>query len=432
MARTPDGPEAAIERMVAEAEKTIGWSDENNTKRTKIHEWYNVKFGNPDPSKYAWDWCNGGITYWAFMSGNEAAVTFGAGYAYTVAHANAFRAKGQWTNGAAGIRRGDIVFFDWKKGAGIEHVGLALGDVVNGKVRTIEANTLNVVAHRDRDVSLVAGYGRPKYGGVSAPQPPKEDDGNVAYNPPAFPAGLAPNKAKPSARGLQAALKKAGYMASSIAAADNYGPATQSAVAYFHTLHQSLADGDYDPQIGPKGWDTLHREAYGGAAKPKIPAPAAPATTPSFNEPPANYTRVTYGGKTVNQRTKTLLDRARGAMGLSGQFRLTQGSYNKGVSASAGTHDGGGVVDIDHSGLNVNATLRALRQAGFAAWYRTSAEGFSPHIHACAIGDAQMASGARSQVNAYFRGLNGLANNRADSAPSSVGRPYPKWAERYR
>jgi hypothetical protein len=86
-----------------------------------------------------------------------------------------------------------------------------------------------------------------------------------AYKPPAFPASLAPNKAKPSAVTLQRALKKAGYMPTSVKESPNYGPATQAAVAKFHNAHpQYRAQGvTRDPAIGPKGWAVLFRLAYG-------------------------------------------------------------------------------------------------------------------------------------------------------------------------
>ncbi|MFJ4585335.1 N-acetylmuramoyl-L-alanine amidase [Streptomyces echinatus] len=85
------------------------------------------------------------------------------------------------------------------------------------------------------------------------------------YTPPAFPTGLAPNKAKPSARGLQRALKAAGYLSTSVPEADNYGPQTQAGVARFHNAHPTYraAGKSYDPAIGPKGWAYLHRLAYG-------------------------------------------------------------------------------------------------------------------------------------------------------------------------
>lgn len=149
---------------------------------------------------------------------------------------------------------------------------------------------------------------------------------------------------------------------------------------------------------------------------------------PASDEPAHDYGRTTYGGKTVNKRTRDMLVTAASVFGS--HFGLTQGSYNRGVSASAGTHDGGGVVDINVDGMTSakrNALVLALRRAGFAAWLRTPAQGFSYHIHANAIGDREMASLAKSQVQSYFNGRNGLAGNGYDGTP----RPHPPWANRY-
>lgn len=96
-----------------------------------------------------------------------------------------------------------------------------------------------------------------------APKPPKPSAGK--YVPPAYPNGIAPNKARPSARQLQAALQATGYMPRSVTRADNYGPQTQRAVAKFHAAHPQYKDRGkrVDVSIGPKGWTALHRQAYG-------------------------------------------------------------------------------------------------------------------------------------------------------------------------
>lgn len=134
--------------------------------------------------------------------------------------------------------------------------------------------------------------------------------------------------------------------------------------------------------------------------------------------------RVSRDGKTLNQRTLDMLERAEARLGY--RLRIIQGSYNTGVGASAGTHDGGGAIDVSVSGINVSKTILALRQCGFAAWYRTSAQGpWSPHIHAIAVGDSDMSSGARQQVSAYYAGRNGLASNGADDGPRL--NPIPVW-----
>ncbi|MET9923338.1 MULTISPECIES: N-acetylmuramoyl-L-alanine amidase [unclassified Streptomyces] len=85
------------------------------------------------------------------------------------------------------------------------------------------------------------------------------------YVPPVFPTGLTPGRKSPSARRLQRALKAGGFMSQGIPEADNYGPATQAAVARFHQAHPAYrATGrHYDPAIGPRGWAALHTIAYG-------------------------------------------------------------------------------------------------------------------------------------------------------------------------
>ena len=129
--------------------------------------------------------------------------------------------------------------------------------------------------------------------------------------------------------------------------------------------------------------------------------------------------QVTYHGKTLNTRTKAMLVAAEGKAGF--QVSLTQGSYNPGgVDASAGTHDGGGAMDISVSGMSSttrNTLLKALRNVGFAAWYRTPAEGFEYHIHAEAISDPDLSSGAQHQTGDYYLGMNGLAGRGADDGP---------------
>ncbi|AKU18611.1 peptidoglycan-binding protein [Luteipulveratus mongoliensis] len=127
--------------------------------------------------------------------------------------------------------------------------------------------------------------------------------------------------------------------------------------------------------------------------------------------------KTTMDGKTVNTRTAAMVKAAEKKGGLN--LVLTQGEYNPGgVDASAGTHDGGGAIDISVNNLNSrSAAVKALRQVGFAAWERTPAQGFDPHIHAVAISDTDMAPGAQAQIGDYYKGLNGLAGHGEDNGP---------------
>ncbi|WP_461121110.1 peptidoglycan-binding domain-containing protein [Saccharothrix stipae] len=139
--------------------------------------------------------------------------------------------------------------------------------------------------------------------------------------------------------------------------------------------------------------------------------------------------RVTYRGALMNTRTKAMLVEAERLLGRS--LTITQGSYNPGgVPGSAGTHDGGGALDISVSGMTATtrtAVTKALRQVGYAAWVRTPAQGFDYHIHAIALGDPDQSSGAQHQSGDYYLGLNGLANRGPDDGP--VVTPKRTWEE---
>jgi peptidoglycan hydrolase-like protein with peptidoglycan-binding domain len=136
--------------------------------------------------------------------------------------------------------------------------------------------------------------------------------------------------------------------------------------------------------------------------------------------------KVTYGTKTrsatVNARTRAMLRAAARNLGKGCVLGLSQGSYNAGgVAASAGTHDGGGAVDVsvqEICGKNPDRVVRALRTVGFAAWHRFPSQGFdSEHIHAIAVSDPDLSGGARDQVADYYNGKNGLASHAADDGP---------------
>lgn len=120
--------------------------------------------------------------------------------------------------------------------------------------------------------------------------------------------------------------------------------------------------------------------------------------------------RTTYGGKAMNVRTKAMIQNAEKV--AKTRFSITQGSFSNSVGASAGTHSGGGAVDL---GPAKDSVVGAMRASGFAAWRRTPAEGFSPHIHGIAVGDPTASPQAKAQVSSFFAGRNGLANNGPDT-----------------
>lgn len=132
--------------------------------------------------------------------------------------------------------------------------------------------------------------------------------------------------------------------------------------------------------------------------------------------------RVSYNGAQMNVRTMRMLKNAEKLFGAA--FRVTQGSYSNSVGASAGTHSGGGVLDIAQTS---DKAVGALRASGFAAWARTRKEGFSPHIHAVAVGDKTLSGAAKRQVDSFFAGKNGLANNGPDTYKGGMAGGSGKW-----
>jgi peptidoglycan hydrolase-like protein with peptidoglycan-binding domain len=130
--------------------------------------------------------------------------------------------------------------------------------------------------------------------------------------------------------------------------------------------------------------------------------------------------RVARDGYVVDARTEAMLEEAEAALGRT--LTLDQGSYNPGGDpTSAGTHDGGGVVDINVKGMTAKtrrSVAKALRIVGFAAWVRNPNQGDWPwHIHAVAISDTDLSTPAQHQVGDYYLGLNGLANRAPDDGP---------------
>lgn len=182
-------------------------------------------------------------------------------------------------------------------------------------------------------------------------------------------------------------------------------------------------------------YDRTVRMVRSELSKGRTPAAARRAVFAHWKirAPQRDYSRVWFRGATVNRYTAELMLRAEAhskAMGGPNVLSLYQGSYSTSVAASGGTHDGGGAIDVRLTGMTsaeVRKAVKALRVAGFAAWYR-GPPSFVPHIHAIAIGDGDASPAAKAQVGDYRRGRDGLAYSRPDPDYHYAGRPIPNWA----
>ena len=243
---------SGVEAMIRSMEKHLGMGEPNF-----VQKWYRDRNGAAYGGNFPW--CNAYVTWAAVNSGNHAAVCLGTDYAYTVAHAAKFRAKGQWHVGASGIRRGDIVFFDWggtNDLSRIDHVGVVTG-VSGANVYTIEGNISNRVARKVRSKSNIAGYGRPKYKAATS-------TGTAPKKLQAFP-GLSFFKGKPNSPIVTAMGKR---LVAKDCSAYQSGPGPQWTNAdkasysnwqkkYSAAKHLGWSGEDVNGWPGKTSWDAL-------------------------------------------------------------------------------------------------------------------------------------------------------------------------------
>jgi hypothetical protein len=233
--------------MIEQARALLGLGEyPPGSNHNRVTVWYG--FDGP--------WCDMAISYEAAHSGNLAAVM--GKFAYTVAHAEAFRAHGRWHYGLGGARPGDVVFYDWsgtRTIAGIDHVGLIEAVHSNGTITSLEGNTSNMFLRRVRSAAVVVGYGRPAYGDA-APMP--SSDGI-----------LREGSAGQAVRTLQSDLNR--VMSSGLTVDGVFGPLTRAAVEAFQRKYHLAVDGEYGPSSA-----AMMKAALAGRTQPIPPSPKPP------------------------------------------------------------------------------------------------------------------------------------------------------------
>jgi len=135
------------------------------------------------------------------------------------------------------------------------------------------------------------------------------------------------------------------------------------------------------------------------------------------------HTRVKWRGRTVCSCVKISVEqvieprlRAECGWAANRKLRIFQGCYSNAVSKSGGTHGEGGALDTEK--LN-DAETRVARECGTTSWQRGTPQDtyFDDHNHWIFIGCPDLSPEASSQVTAYRRGKNGLANGGPDKSP---------------
>ncbi|TDD66876.1 CHAP domain-containing protein, partial [Actinomadura rubrisoli] len=162
----PSRPTA--EEAIRLARSQVG-IEEDGGGETKFQEWYmstsrageTVARDGGSIGQYGdASWCDMFISW----IGDRLGFSDGMGKdAWTVAHARWFQDTGRWGDEP---RPGAIVFYDWDGGGavgGINHVGMVIKKLGDGRIQTVEGNTGDAVMVKSRSTDKVVGYGYPDY-----------------------------------------------------------------------------------------------------------------------------------------------------------------------------------------------------------------------------------------------------------------------------
>jgi hypothetical protein len=234
--------------MLTEFRRLLGMAEHPpGSNRNPVVTWYNANIMRIG----AGPWCNMAVTYAAAHSGNLGAILAGkgVGYAYTVWHAQKFLREGRWHYGVAGIKAGDVVFFDWggRRDIGaIDHVGI-VEKVSGGIYYTIEGNKGDRCVRVARDGKYIVGYGRPKYVAAAAKPSPDPAKPATIHAPSGYPL-LRRGSSGTRVRQMQRALVKAGKRLPRFGADGDFGAETVKALKSFQRENRCAADGVYGPK----------------------------------------------------------------------------------------------------------------------------------------------------------------------------------------
>src|SRR5262245_34320544 len=188
-------------------------------------------------------WCDMFLAECALLAGGPELLKLVGDHYRTTLHAKMFIDDDRWTKGDDGIRKGDVVFFDWDNGLmprDIDHVGVVYA--VDDMIHTVEGNRSNRVSrfHYSKNHNRIVGYGRPRYTTeASLPQVP--DFPEIGFGPTL------------DVKSVQELLLNRGYSVGRAGVDGDFGPDTATALKRFQRRHGLTDTGTVDE----KTWDEL-------------------------------------------------------------------------------------------------------------------------------------------------------------------------------
>lgn len=103
------------------------------------------------------------------------------------------------------------------------------------------------------------------------------------------------------------------------------------------------------------------------------------------------------------------------------RLQIIQACYHQGYAPSAHTHDFDCVFDVRIVGLTWSRTQTFLRNAGWAAWHRTPAQGFSQHVHMALIPTGLFGHPDAETVGKAYKHLGLVVGEFIDGGPTTLG-----------
>ncbi|GII32683.1 peptidoglycan-binding protein [Planotetraspora mira] len=210
----------------------------------------------------AWDkgaWCDMYVAQCALAAGGKDMLAVVGDFAWTVGHAQWFKDNGRWHAGTAGIRAGDIVFFDWaggKKIDAIDHVATVEKVHSARDIQTIDGNIGDSCVRNRRTNACVVGFGRPAYDG--RPSVPNLSLAAVLAelgDAPGFPGTVQQGHKGANVRRVQEKLRRRRFKLGPAGVDADFGPDTRAAVRGFQESQGMDATGVVDKRTWVALWE---------------------------------------------------------------------------------------------------------------------------------------------------------------------------------
>lgn len=214
-------------------------------------------------------WCDMFVTYVSRHAPAPSMLPKGD-RAYTVWHAEDFQKIGRLKTGTTeNLRKyakpGAIVFFDWDLSnvvSRVDHVGIVVRQLADGRVVTVEGNTSDRCALRVRSSSVIASIATPAYSSEDKPKPEPAPAKPVTYQPARWPykATTLMRKGWMDSAGVEKVQRRINVLGyrPALTADGDFGAKTEAAVKWVQRRYGLSVDGI----VGPITWKWL----FGGRA----------------------------------------------------------------------------------------------------------------------------------------------------------------------